>query len=189
MSKNPQIILIVILFIYFAFTSGFLYWVTQYNKTLDLVIPFSWALSAEDTGLTGVATKDDLNCVQWLINESDKKVKIVADSNVIYLISGYLELVPDTWAMYGREDRFVTFHSLYKLDDFYIMVSSWNTRHGKMIETSDVGLRRQNKFLYDNNTFAYIINNHDDGTQFIVKSEKVKEIYRSGDAVVLQKQR
>lgn len=187
MTKNSQIILVSILFIYFAFTSGFIYWITQYNKTLDLIIPFSWALSAEDTGLTGIATNDDLKCVQWLVNESDKKTKIVADSNAIYLISGYLELIPDTWAQYGREDRLVTLFGLYKMESPYIFLTDWNIRHNKLIECSDVGLRRQYGFRLISDVFFYEVNGHDDDTKIIMKTERVKEVYRSGESVVLQK--
>jgi hypothetical protein len=151
---------------------------------MELVLPFSWALSARDTGLTGVATEDDLKCVNWLLNESNKEIKIVGDSNTIYLISGYLELIPDTWGRYGREDRFVTFHSLYKLDKFYIFSSTWNTQHQIMIECSDVGLRRQNKFMVEDNTFVYMINDHTNPSNIVLESVKVEEIYRSGDSII-----
>jgi uncharacterized membrane protein len=188
MTRISVIIITYVLLVYFFFTSGLFYWAIQYNKTQELIIPFSWALSAEDTGLTGVATKDDMECMNWLINESDDKSKIIADSNSIYLVSGYMELIPDTWAMYGREDRFVTFHNLYKYKDAYIFISSWNAKHGKMIETSDVGLRRQNDFLYKEGSFAYLINDHRDDTRTVIKYESVKEVFRSGQSVVLQKQ-
>lgn len=189
MSRNSVIVITSIILIYFVFTSGFLYWITQYNQTLNLVIPFSWALSAEDTGLTGIATKDDLNCVQWLINDSDKKAKIIADSNAIYLISGYLELIPDTWAQYGREDRLQTIFGLYKQNNPYIFLTDWNVRHNKLIECSDVGLRRQYNYRLIEGVFFYEVNGHDDDTQIILKNEKVQEVYRSGRAIVLQKWR
>jgi len=186
-SKRSQTILISILFVYFAFTSGLVYWLMQYQNTYDLVIPFSWALSAEDTGLTGIATKDDLNCVQWLMNESDKNIKIVSDSNGTYLLSGYLELIPDVCIdAWGSDDRMVSIYGMYKCDSAYLFLTSWNTKHGKLIETSDVGMRKQLPFLLKDGVLAYLVNSELDGSQLVTKGEYVKEVYRSGDAVVLQ---
>jgi uncharacterized membrane protein len=148
-------------------------------------MPFSWALSAEDTGLTGIATKDDMNCVNWLLNESSKSVKIVGDSNAVYLISGYSELIPDTWAKYGREDRLVTMLGLPKLKDGYIFLTDWNMRHKKTIECSDVGLRRQYEFTLRNDIYTYQTNGIED-TRIEILSVLVKEVYKSGNAVILQ---
>ena len=175
---------VFILFMYFAFTSGFVYWVTNESETTKIVTPFSWALSAKDKGLTGIATKNDMDCVEYLLNETPSNKYIVADSNGLFLISGYHELLPDTWLQYGREDRLLIFMELPKQDNCYLFLTTWNTENMKYITCSDVGLRRQNEFSIDGNILTYEVHKIDEPWEIIIEQTRIKPVYWSGNSRV-----
>lgn len=187
MSKKVTIIVSSILLVYYIFTSGLWFFLTDCQEISKLTTPFSWALSAERTGLTGIATKDDINCVKWLLYKSDPKIKITGDSNAIFMITGYTELISDTWAAIGREDRLKTLYALPKEKESYIFLTSWNTRHKRYIETVDVGLRSSYPFAIDGSVLVYLTTNIDAPDQRVLIAFKVKEVYRSGDSVVYER--
>lgn len=187
-NKSIWITVAILLLYFIPFTSGLYYWASKSQETRDLIVPFSWALSARDTGLTGVAMQDDLNCAEWLLNDSDKDIKIVCDSNAIYLISGHTELIPDAWEAYGREDRLATMFGTPRLDTFYMFLTEWNVKHQGYIETVDVGLRRKWDLMIYDNCIEYMsadLFTPEPYTQLSIKiSVESEEVYRSGDAVV-----
>jgi hypothetical protein len=114
-----------VLILYFTFTSGMVYELFKCESTNRMVIPYSIPLSAERTGLSGIFTKDDMNCMRWVIEHSDG-LNIIADYNVSLLVTGYLGKVKDYSAI---------------AEDKYIFVSDWNARHKEYVEGSGLGLR------------------------------------------------
>lgn len=185
MGKKATIIVVSILLVYFVFTSGLWFWATDTKDTSSVITPFSWALSAERTGLTGIAGQDDINCVNWIINESDQSMKIMGDSNAIFLLNGYMELLPDTWIILGREDRLLTIHAINRVDKGYIFLTRWNTEYERYIEPTDVGLRKSLPLAVQNGLLCYVGYNSSDN--HVAYCHRVKEVYRSGNAVIYAK--
>jgi uncharacterized membrane protein len=185
MTKNTSLIVVSILLVYFVFTSGLWFWVTDTKDTSRVITPFSWALSAERTGLTGIATQDDINCADWIINKSDQSKKIMGDSNAVFLLNGYMELLPDTWIILGREDRLLTIHAINRVDDGYIFLTSWNTRHERYIEPTDVGLRTSLPLGVRDGLLCFVGYNSSDN--HAAYCHQVREVFRSGDAVIYEK--
>jgi uncharacterized membrane protein len=130
-------IIVGLLIVYFLFTSGFIFEVTKSNATEKLDVPFSYGLSAERTGITDIATQDDINCLDWLNANWDKKSQIIGDYNSYCLITSW---IPDYFFV-SRNLRYVTLVDIP--DDCYIFISSWNGEHQRYIEPSGVGLRWQ----------------------------------------------
>lgn len=187
MNKSAVIIVSSILVVYFIFTSGLWFFLTDCQEIGKLTTPFSWALSAKRTGLTGIATQDDLNCVKWILKESNQELKVAGDSNVIFMLTGYTEFIPDTWAVVNREDRLKTLYAIPKEKQAYIFLTSWNTEHEKYIETADVGLRHSFPMSVKDGTLVYLTANVDAPWECIFVTFKVKEAYRSGNSVVYER--
>ena len=108
---------------YFAFTSGAVYEILKCDATNRMEVPYSIPLSAERTGLAGIFNHDDINCMQWLIMNSDGN--IIGDYNTRLLIAAY---IPNS-------------KGFQPVNRGYVFVSSWNTRHQQYVEGSGVGLR------------------------------------------------
>jgi hypothetical protein len=161
------------------------FWATDTKNTSKVITPFSWALSAEKTGLIGLATQDDINCVNWIINKSDQSMKIMGDSNAVFLLNGYMELLPDTWIVLGREDRLLTIHAVKRVEKGYIFLTDWNTRHERYIETSDVGLRKSLPLSVNDGILFFV--GFNENSENIPVYCYVKEAYRSGNAVIYEK--
>jgi uncharacterized membrane protein len=185
MTRKTTWIVTTILLVYFIFTSGLWFWATDCKDTSKITTPFSWALSAEKTGLTGIATQDDINCVDWILHESDQSMKVMGDSNAVFLLNGYMELLPDTWIILGREDRLLTIHAISKVDKGYLFLTDWNTRNERYIEPTDVGLRKSLPLSISNGELVYIGYNGSDQMQSF--SCYVEEVYRSGNSVIYKK--
>jgi uncharacterized membrane protein len=185
MARNTIRIVVSILLVYFVFTSGLWFWATDCKNTSRITTPFSWALSAERTGLTGIATQDDMDCVDWILHKSDQSMKVMADSNAVFLLSGYMELLPDTWIILGREDRLLSMQAVRKTDKGYIFLTDWNTRNERYIEPTDVGLRKSLPLSISNGELVYIGYNGEDQMQEF--SCFVKEVYKSGNAIIYEK--
>ena len=64
-----------ILLSYFAFTSGLVYKLMENDVTSSFVVPYSAALSGEQTGLLGVYTEDDIRCAEWLAYDQQPAVR------------------------------------------------------------------------------------------------------------------
>jgi len=156
---------------------------------MKMVTPFSWALSGKDKGLTTIMTENDVECAKWLIYESNQDLHIVADSNGLFMLSGYTELLPDTWLQYGREDRLHIMMNMPKLEDSYLFLSEGNTEYQEYVYCSDVGLRGQTPFEIKGNLFKYKTHDVDAPWEIIEAVAVIEEVYRSGDAVVYQQRR
>ena len=126
-----------ILIIYFLFTSGFIFEATKSESTEKLDLPFSYGLSAERTGIIGVATQDDLNCLNWINENWDGKSHVIGDYNSYCLIQSWVT----NYFSLSNNLRYGTLVALPK--DCYIFISSWNGENQKYIEPSGVGLRWQ----------------------------------------------
>jgi len=187
MSKVAIWFTVTILLVYFVFTSGFYYWVTGCNDVMILDTPYSWALSARDNGVTGIASDADLDCVDWLLTESDQDVLIACDSNALYLISGYTELIANSWEQYGKRDRLIPMGKTPEPERCYIFMTEWNTRNSKYIVPTGVGLRRSPDIVFDGHNIFY--DTYDSNRPGIIYSvvANVIEVYRCGSAVVVEK--
>lgn len=126
----------VILLIYFAFTSGSVFELTKSKLTGKLEMPYSIGLSAERTGIVAIATKDDIECLNWLNDNWDGETSIVGDYNVYCLITGEMP----QWFLLVKHLRKGDLK--YLPDKCYIFISSWNTRHQQYIEPLGIGLRK-----------------------------------------------
>jgi hypothetical protein len=84
----------------------------------------------------GIATQDDLNCMNWLNANWDKKSPIIGDYNSYCLIQGS---VLDYFSLTNNLRKGDMTHIP---DDCYIFISSWNTEHNKYIEPTGVGVRK-----------------------------------------------
>ena len=189
MRKSASILCAAILIVYYVFTSGFFYWASGADETMKLVTPFSWALSAKEKGLTTVVSENDVECAKWLMYESDQSMMIVADTNGLFLISGYTELLPDAWLKYGREDRLNIIMDMPKLDSSYLFITEWNMKHKEYVYCSDVGLRGRTQFKIRDSLFIYDVHNIDKPSEIISAVAIIEEIYRCGDSVVYKQSR
>jgi len=128
-----------ILIIYILFTFGVVFEATKSDQINKLDIPYSIALSAKRTGVAGIYTKGDVECVKWLAENTDRNTKIVADMNGKNLLTGYVENVPRL--------RPTVYASYYSFDNIpnrcYILVTNWNAKYNKWIKGCGTGLREQ----------------------------------------------
>jgi len=120
-SKMSVWIYTVVLLSYFAFTSGAIYEAMGSNVTNKLIVPFSYALSGERTGLAGVHTEDDIRCVEWI--KEHNAYPVLGDYNGRNLLVGYVK----------KSNTYGNVMLPYMEDDFYYLMRSWNTKHNKMI--------------------------------------------------------
>jgi hypothetical protein len=162
-----------ILLAYYLFTSGLIFKLNTVQGISSVETPYSFALSAEDTGIVGVYTEDDIQCAMWLVKDSCKGTHIVSDVNGHLLLRSLIK--NEKQIMWGKESdlyegaiRGAYFSDIENYDKCYIFVTSWNTRHQTYIEGGQLGagLRISNPLPQ----FDY------------------KEVYRSGKAVVYLKE-
>lgn len=111
----------ILLLSYFAFTSGAIYEAMGSNTTDVFVVPFSYALSGERTGLAGIHTQDDINCAIWI--RDNKAYPVVADYNGRNLLVGYVK----------KSNTYGNIVLPHMTEDFYYLMRSWNIEHQKMI--------------------------------------------------------
>ena len=178
-----------ILLPYYVFTSGFFYWASGSEETKQFIMPFNYALSAEDTGLVAIATKSDMDCVNWLANDSDQSLKIACGSNAMFLLSGHTELLFEdlrTWYPSRDEHRLIAIWLLANTDRCYIFLTEWNTEHEQYVFCTDVGLRGQKACSVKDGILTYDAF-YPDGVRTYEATTVVKEVYRSGGAIVYTK--
>ena len=121
----------VVLMVYFVFTSGSVYQAIGSNVTDVFVIPFSYSLSGERTGLIGIHTEDDINCAKWV--RDNKAFPILGDYNARNLLVGYI----------NKSNTYGNVMLPYMDKDFYYLMRSWNIEHQKMIGGQQIeGVRR-----------------------------------------------
>ena len=128
---KKESILVVLLVIYFAFTSGLVFESSGSNKISEIDTPYSVGLSAERTGVIGTYVRSDLMAVEWLERYGKGDTMIVGDYNGWHLVSAYLGMgrLRENQARHNP-----TFDNLPD-KQLYIFVTDWNTRHGQYIDS------------------------------------------------------
>jgi uncharacterized membrane protein len=175
-------ILCSVLLLYFFFTSGICYELASPNIINHIESPYNIGLSAERTGITDIATQDDIKALNWL-KENAQGRKIVSDYNGYCLVHGFLQ-------NHVNDLRYGNLTDIKSGD--LVFLSSWNIRNHKYIEPNGVGTREG----YDLPKFEEgyeIIYLGEAQTVYVTKSwgnfpQKIpNEIYFSG-AVILEKE-
>ncbi len=133
MSSKSVILTTVVLFVYFVFTSGMVYELTDCDVTDRLITPYSFALSGERTGLIGLYSDDDLRCAEWVATQSKKYLPVVCDGNTALLLRSY---------NFVNVEYMTSFEGAFSDDPHYLLYSTWNTESGKAIVNSrSAGMR------------------------------------------------
>jgi uncharacterized membrane protein len=124
-----------ILLIYFVFTSGIAFKIGGNEMINNLDIPYSFALSSQETGAVGVFTEDDIECAEWLSNNSCKILPIVSDINGHLLLRSLMDdesrIITDRGGIYFSERE--------NFDRCYIFVTTWNTVNQRFLEGARLG--------------------------------------------------
>lgn len=168
MSKMSIYIIVSILIVYYIFTSGLVFELTKCEANGRLDLPYSMSLSGWRTGITNIATKDDIECIQWLEEHRDRSLPIVTDYNTYCMIigfspvylelnkggrTGYLEEIPnfidklldlhftDELGKETIKDKIKQYYAKWVSSECYFFISSWNTIHQEYIEAIGVGTR------------------------------------------------
>lgn len=128
---RKEAVLVLVMIVYFIFTSGLVYEITGSNVIHSVDTPYAIGLSADRTGVVATYTRDDVKAGEWLRDNANPDYMIVGDYNGWHLVSAYLGL--DRL----REDKAVynpTFDNLPG-KSCYIFVTTWNTEHGLYIDS------------------------------------------------------
>ena len=125
MSKTATITVCVLLLAYFLFTSGLVFAGTQASMSGKIDMPYSIALSGEDSGVLGIFTEDDIACAHWLAGNDDMPIR--ADYNGVALLLGHT----DEYERFGGWDS----------ESHYLFLTSWNVEYGKMVVGASPALR------------------------------------------------
>jgi hypothetical protein len=195
MSKVAIWVTTILLLIYFVFTSGLYYWASGSNNTGRFIVPFSWSLSAKEKGFTPIATQSDMDCIEWLLTDSEINIPIICDSNGAFLLSGWS---PNFYAYMGNSDGRGVIQYIFNIHDdspYYIFLTDWNVRNNKYTECSSVGLRRHYPYSIESIpnsknmviTFNHLINVFPP-YQIIPQQYFVREVYHSGGAYIYLKE-
>lgn len=120
-----------ILLIYYFFTSGICYEIASPNVINHIEAPYNIGLSAERTGITDIATQDDIKALNWLKNTAQNR-RIVGDYNSYCLVHGFLQ----------NHVEYLRYGSLtdIKKGDL-VFLTEWNVRNNAYIEPNGVGTR------------------------------------------------
>lgn len=167
-SKTTIYIIVVILLLYYAFTSGLVFELTKGKADGTLDLPYSMSLSGWRTGITNIASESDVECILWLKEHGNPELPIATDYNTYCTITGFLpvyfnlnggdrtgflEDAPDFidklpvtyFADKAKEDkikdRIKEHYAQWVSGECYIFVSSWNTEHKQYVEAVGVGTR------------------------------------------------
>lgn len=182
MNKKAIWVTASLLLVYFIFTSGLYYWASRCEETDKLITPYSFALSGGERGFTGIATKSDIDCIKWLLKEGNPNYEIAGDSNANYLLMGYFVL-NDT-----KISRLVSLGQFYKAKHCYLLLTQHNIQDGVFTFLADVGLRVQYPFTISSNIMTYEVFDITQSNYRVVRSVAIREVYRSGDSVVVERQ-
>ena len=128
-------ILCSILLIYFLFTSGICYELATPMVINHVESPYNIGLSAERTGITDVATQDDIKALNWLKNNAQGR-KIIGDYNSYCLVHGVMQ-------NHVNDLRYGSLTDINEGD--IIFLTAWNTKNQKYIEPNGVGTREAYK--------------------------------------------
>jgi hypothetical protein len=125
-------ILCSVLLIYYFFCSGISYELFTPNVINHVESPYNIGLSAERTGVSNIATQDDIKAIQWLKDNANGR-KVVGDYNAYCIQHGFIQ------NHYDGFDRYGSLTNIKEGD--LIFLTSWNVRTGKYIEPNGVGTR------------------------------------------------
>lgn len=131
-----NLLIVSLLITYFLFTSGLVFEASGSTNIDHLDIPYSLALSAERTGVTPLTTQDDIDCMKWLRKNWNGKYQVIGDYNTFVLITANTEILYRL-NLNRRKGSLIDI-----LDECYIFISSWNTRHKQYIESVGTGIRK-----------------------------------------------
>jgi len=137
-SKASAWLMVGVMLVYFAFTSGGVFEAID-SEVIDRVdIPYSVGLSAQRTGVVGVYNADDVACARWIAYEADVKVPILGGYNGRHLVASFVTDIPRLRESIGQAppmfSRGIPEHC-------YIFLTTWNVEHGEYIESVSAGLR------------------------------------------------
>jgi uncharacterized membrane protein len=179
MNKTSIWIFVSIFLVYLVFTSGLYYWASGCKVTDKLVTPYSLALSAEETGLAGIATKSDIDCVNWLLEKSDKNLKIAGDTNGHCILMGYFEE--------GR--RIILLEPFHGEEHCYLFLTHQDTESGLFILPDNMGegLRVKHPFILTPDKIYYEVSQSTKSYQVECRADATTVIFRSGDSIVIEK--
>jgi uncharacterized membrane protein len=178
----------ILLLTYLFFMSGLSYWLSRSDNTEYMVVPFSWSLSASERGFTPIATKGDIDCVHWLLNNTNEVAVIVSDSNGDFILTGWTK-VP-TGADYSKDMGALKIAQIYDRSlprPCYVFLTDWNIRSSSYTICTDVGMRSSKPLRIeeteDGEFQLYGIGLLIEETRPIL----VKEVYRSGCSIIYQR--
>jgi len=133
MTKASVWIAAAVMLLYFVFTSGVVFKVTD-CEIIDMIdTPHSKALSGEQLGTIAVFSKDDMRCADWLTENAKWAIPIVVGSNSILIFTKdgpswhHIAANNASWINVPRK--------------CYLFVSTWNSQHGEWIRNVGVGTR------------------------------------------------
>lgn len=132
------------LILYFLFTSGFVFEITQSTVTDAVDVPYSYNFSGYRTGVVGIFSRDDIKAAEWISGKTDQ-LMIATDYNGRLLIAGYLSVVPTLSK--SVFDYPVLSDLEYYGPHFYYFRTEWMTLNNKYVEANNnskrsrVGLR------------------------------------------------
>jgi len=122
---------------YLFFTVGLAYFICNYKVVSKISVPYSLVLSGVETGLIGLPTTHDIECVNWLL-ENDNDTAIIADYNGRRLLISYLPSERMYILRQGYRQRPVRETDYNR---YYIFFTEWNTENRLYIRTKAAGLR------------------------------------------------
>ena len=128
---RKELILVLVLIIYFIFTSGLVFEITKSERISQIDTPYSVGLSAERTGVVATYAKSDVVAIEWLERNIQGDTMVVGDYNGWHLVSAYLGMK----RLRADQARYnPTFDNLPDKPAF-IFVTDWNSRHGQYIDS------------------------------------------------------
>lgn len=139
MQKASIVISCSVLLIYYIFTSGLVYEVTQSNVTNRFDVPYSIGLSAERTGISTIYYSDDMECAKWFTENWDGKTMIISDYNGARVLNAEMGMLQGDGYLWGIIE--IPWKEKF-LKKCYIFKTTWNTEHNQYIFGTSPGLRQ-----------------------------------------------
>lgn len=126
--RNIKVVVLVLV-VYFVFTSGLVFEISK-SETIDHIdVPYSVALSAERTGVTGTYSENDVKAAEWIRDHGDESYKVIGDYNGYRLMMGYIRIFPRL--RFEQEPQQTL--DVAPAVNAYILVTEWNTHKQKFI--------------------------------------------------------
>lgn len=126
-------VLCSVLLVYSFFASGICYELASPMIINHIESPYNIGLSAERTGVSDIATQDDIKAIQWLKNNAQGR-KVVSDYNGYCLQHGFMQNHVDNL-------RYGNLTDIHEGD--LVFLTSWNVRNNAYTEPNGVGTRER----------------------------------------------